>query len=124
MGLKDEYAAFEYLQWQPLYDEEKPYEIFIQIPEDLPNIRRTNLVFGKGEKQLVTDVRGREDQYKLNEHGFQVLRAPTTFKDFTSKEAVEAVYLPECIQLLKDNVEDVDRVYFFNWRVRSFSSCY
>jgi hypothetical protein len=118
MGLKDEYAAFEYLQWQPLYDEEKPYEIFLQIPEDLPNIRRTNLVFGKGEKQLVEDVRGSEDHYKLNEHGFQILRAPTTFENFTSKDAVEAVYLPECIQLLKENVEDVDRVYFFNWRVR------
>ena len=50
MGLKDEYATFEYIQWQPLYLEEKPYEIFIQIPEDLPKVRRTNLVFGTGIK--------------------------------------------------------------------------
>ena len=57
----------------------------------------------------MTDVRGREEHYKLNEHGFQILRAPTAFKDFTNKEAVEAVYLPECIQLLRENAEDVDR---------------
>ncbi|KAL8882646.1 MAG: hypothetical protein Q9198_000394 [Flavoplaca austrocitrina] len=119
MGLKDEHAAFEYIQWQPLYLEEKPYEIFMQIPEDLPHIRRTNLVFGRVHEQLVEDVRGREEQYRLNEHGFQVLRAPTSFADFASKEAVEDVYLPECIQLLKDNVEDVDRVFFFNWRLRN-----
>jgi hypothetical protein len=69
MALKDQQAAFEYLEWQDLYEEEKPFEVFVQIPDGLPDARRTNLVFNKVCTQPVKDIRGNESEYTLNEHG-------------------------------------------------------
>lgn len=117
MGLKDQLATFDYLQWQPLYEEEKPYEIFIQMPEHMDHSRRTNLVFAKHTEQLVEDIRGHEDDFDLNTQGFQILHEPTSFNGWWDRNAVEEVYLPECERLLRKYVEGVDRVFFFNWRV-------
>lgn len=36
---------------------------------------------------------------------------------FASREAVESLYLPEIEHFLKREVNDVDRVCFFDWRV-------
>ena len=117
MALKDRQVAFEYLEWQDLYEEEKPFEVFIQIPDGLPDARPTNLVFNKVCTQLVKDIRGNESEYTLNEQGFQVVKVPTAFKDFYNRDSVEQHYKAECAQLLMDNLEGVDRLYFFNWRV-------
>lgn len=106
-----------FLQWQKLYEIEKPFQIFINTPEDAQDQRDTNLVF---EKQLCTiqDIRGVAYNPSLDENGFTYRRHLTKTTDFTNRRNVDEKYLPEVENLLKSEVDGVDRVFFFDWRVR------
>lgn len=115
---KDQKVYFEYFKWKELYKEEKPYEVFIQIPDHIEHSRRTNLTFERVAEQTVQDIRGEEFKFTLDQNGFQYLKAPTSFTAFKDRTAVERVYQRECEELLKKHVDSVDRVFFFNWRVR------
>jgi hypothetical protein len=110
-------ASFEFLEWQDLYLTEKPYEIFIELPEDMDVERRTNLKFKRQENIPIEDIRGNETKFNLDTHAFQVVRSPTTFTAFNDRHAVDTAYAAECEKLLRDHVPGVNRVYFFNWRV-------
>lgn len=49
----------------------------------------------------VHDIRGREDQFSLNTHGFQHHKHVSVEKDFTDDETVKKVVYPEVEELLK-----------------------
>jgi len=53
----------------------------------------------------------------LNTHGFQYLNHASNLDDF-SKANIESVYLPEVETLLRSELEDVDGVFIFDWRLR------
>jgi hypothetical protein len=111
-------ASFLYFQWQDVFQKEKPFELFIDLPPDLPDPRRTNLVFEGAPEEFVEDTRGSEEKYSLDTHGFTFRKHKTTFDNWSDREAVEREHFPEIEQLLKDQVDGVDRVFFFDWRVR------
>ena len=50
----------------------------------------------------INDIRGREDQFDLETHGFQHHNHTSAEKDFDSDEQVKKVVYPEVEQLLKD----------------------
>jgi len=50
----------------------------------------------------ITNIAGREGEYTLDKHGFQVHRHVSHEKDFDDDEHIKAVYYPETEQLLKD----------------------
>ena len=115
---QDEEATLQYLDWQDLYETEKPYQLFSAISsEDLPNRRTTNLIFKEGDRELIRDVRKTESQFTLDRQGFTFISHRTAIQDFKSSEEIENGYLPEVETLLQREMEGVDQVYFFDWRV-------
>ncbi|KAL9029148.1 MAG: hypothetical protein Q9196_002584 [Gyalolechia fulgens] len=117
---KDVRATFKYLQWDDLFHKEKPFEILIDIPPEAVDQRKTNLKFHEADEEVVQDVRSHISDFTLDEHGFIYIKhqsqlVPEHFKD---RDMVERVYLPECESLLRTHVENVDQVYFYNWRLR------
>jgi hypothetical protein len=65
----------------------------------------------------IVDVSGEEDQYSLDEHGFQYCHHESVEKDFVDDERIETIYYPECKQLLS-RITGASRVHIFNHKVR------
>ncbi|KAK1765102.1 hypothetical protein QBC33DRAFT_181399 [Phialemonium atrogriseum] len=97
-------ASFEFLQWQPLYEKQKPYEVFLPLASFGENNRdkipRSNLVFERRPVR-VHDVRGRQDAFGLDTHGFQFVRQPTAVRDLKDRAAVGEQYVPEMEAFLR-----------------------
>ena len=115
----DETATLHYLKWQELYKIEKPYQLFSTVTkQELPVRGATNLEWTKGDVEIIHDVRGRASQFTLDSNGFAFLKVPTKFGNFDSSEQIERFYLPEVEDILFREVEGVDQIYFFDWRIR------
>ena len=115
----DEKAILLYLKWQELYETEKPYQLFSAVTEqELPIRGATNLEWTRGDVEIIHDVRGIVSQFTLDKNGFAFCETPTNFRDFESTEQVERIYLPEVEDILRLEVEGVDQVHFFDWRIR------
>ncbi len=115
----EEKATLQYLKWRDLYETEKPYQLFSAVTQhDLPVRGATNLEWTEGDVETIHDVRGIVSQFALDKHGFAFRKAPTKFRDFESTEQIEKIYLPEVEDILKLEVEGVDQVHFFDWRIR------
>jgi hypothetical protein len=106
----------KFIQWQELYEYEKPFQIFIDPPKGAKDQRTTNLIY-EDRTINVVDIRGEESTYSLDDHGFTYRHHESTFDDFEKRDAVETEYLPEMERVLKSEVDGVDKVYFFDWRV-------
>lgn len=125
MASLDEKVELRFLQWQALYEEEKPFEIVTDAVQGSEN-RRTNLVFGTNGRQTISDIRGRDDtQFALDSHGFAYKSKPCPFDGYDNKQSIIDKYLPWAESVLQQEVGDVGRVFIFDWRVsdklRSFS---
>lgn len=116
-------AHIEYLQRLPLYQQEKPFQLFVPIDEQDQDARSTNLAFEQ-KKQTFVDIRERVNEFSLDLHGFQIQAVPKTFDSqlFKSRQSVEKEYLPEIERLLKGLGDGCDRVFIFDWRLRDASS--
>ena len=115
-----EQAVLNYLDWQDVYANEKPFQLFSVVSNcGLAGERTTNLVFKEGPVEFIRDVRGEESLYSLDAQGFAFRVYPTCLRDFSVREHIENDYLSEMEELLKREVESVDKVFFFDWRVCS-----
>jgi hypothetical protein len=111
-------VSLKFLQWQSLYEVEKPFQIFINIPDHVEDKRTTNLVF-EDIQLKVKDVRDNATEFSLDQHGFMYRNHETTLRDVTNRKHVEETYLPEVESLLRQEADGVDEVFFFDWRVRA-----
>jgi hypothetical protein len=71
----------------------------------------------------IRDVRGLKEPIKtIDEKGFVYRKHKTKVpvEGFLSRETVEKDYLPEVEELIKGELEGVDRLFFFDWRVCLF----
>ena len=109
-------VPLNFLDWQELYASEKPFQIFIDIPEDAEDQRDTNLVFKK-VNVAVRDVRESSTNFSLDANGFIFRKYVPKTTDFSQRTVIERSYLPEIEKVLKEELEDVDRVFVFDWRV-------
>ena len=109
-------SSIKYLKWQQIYEYEKPFHIFIDIPEDAKDQRETNLVYEDREQDFY-DIRGRETQFNLDEHGFAYSRVTDNFDEFNNCEAIELEYLPHVERLIRQNLDEVDEVFLLGFRV-------
>lgn len=113
---QDAVGTIKYIKRLDLYKKEKPFQIFIDIPKTAPDQRFTNLLYEEREETF-RDVRGKEENFTLNDHGFAYYHHDFGFDDYENREAVEANYLPKLEDFLRAKVEDVGKVLFFDWRV-------
>lgn len=63
-------ATFEHIQWQEIFKTEKPYELFMNLPNEDGDVKRTNLVFDTVASQTIEDARGQEEKFSLDKNGF------------------------------------------------------
>jgi hypothetical protein len=112
-------AELKFLKWQQLYESEKPFQIFINIPNNAKDRRTTNLNFENVQVEL-TDARTLSAQLSLDKHGFIYRNHEIAPLDYTNRKEVECTYLPELETLLKTELDGVDQVFFFDWRVCNF----
>ena len=111
-------ASIKYIRWQQLYEREKPFQIFVDIPPDAADQRYNNLVF-ENKEETFHNIRGQERKFSLNGHGFTFRHYDFDFDDFEDRASVESIYLPKVEKFIKAEIEDVDKVFFFDWRVRA-----
>jgi hypothetical protein len=116
MSTSEQSAQLWYAKDLEIYEKEKPYSVLSQFDDvELPS---NNLKFESAEPETITDVRPNIDAFTLDNHGFAFLQAPTTTTQWKDRREVEENYLPEVKDLIKQEVEDVDEVEIFDWRVR------
>jgi hypothetical protein len=113
-----------YLHWQPTYTQTRPYRI-AQFGRKKKNDEQAhNLVFRKGDfAETIHDIRGvnEDTKYTLETNGFVYARHPppifTQPKDFLDPDQVRNVFLPECEAILRKEIEGVERIFIFDWKV-------
>ncbi|KIW27315.1 uncharacterized protein PV07_07066 [Cladophialophora immunda] len=98
-----------------LYDDEKPFVLLYDVEDHDEDRRMTNLVFEPVEKE-VKDIRDSDRAFTLNENGFTIVRQRSELEGFTEREVVEDRCLPEMERMLREVVEDFERVVWFDWR--------
>ena len=118
---QDTVSSIKYIKDIELYKKEKPFQILIDIPKHAPDQRHTNVVYEERE-EIFNDVRGKEQEYSLDDHGFTYRHYDFAFDEYQDRAAVEAKYLPKLEEFIKREVQDVDKVFFFDWRVCIYQS--
>nr|QTE75998.1 ScyL2 [Scytalidium album] len=120
---KDALAKFTYLEWHDHYRTERPFQA-LDILHNAVDKREGNVSFKEGGKEVVHDVRGHEQDFTLDKHGFLFANAPTSLSpsDFQDDEKIKEKYLPECETYLKQYFDNVDQVHIIHYRVRCTNS--
>lgn len=110
-------ASIKFMKWIPLYETEKPFQILIDLPEDAADKRHNNLAF-EWQEQTFRNFRGQDfKSFNLDDHGFTFRKQHFNFDNYTDQGAVERDYFPQLEKFLRREVDGVDRVFFFDWRV-------
>lgn len=109
-------APVHFIKWLPLYEHEKPFNIFINLPKDAQDTRTNNLEFDVVDTNFV-NVRGHESAFSLDDHGFEYVDLPHEFEDFGDRHAVENVYLPQLERYIRQRLPDAEEIAMFEWRV-------
>ena len=103
--------------YAPPADGAKPFNYpgEIEPPQGLPKRN-----FGDADIPVtITDIRGRESFFNLDDNGFCLLKSGSSAKvDFMSAESIEQVYYPEVEKLLLQSVPGAERVLPFDYTVR------
>lgn len=104
-----------YLQWQDLCDKEKPFKVFANVAAESKQ-RLTSLVFASGSAVEISDLRGKEDDFTLDENGFKVFHGhlPDHF-DLQSGDCRKSEVVPYLEDLVRKQVKDADLVKCFDW---------
>lgn len=68
-------------------------------------------------KMDIENIRGKEDQFTLDNAGFQFFRRPAKHQSFTNDDEIREEYYPESIELIKE-VTGASRVVLFDHTVR------
>jgi len=111
-------AHVDYLKRLPLYQTEKPFQLFIPIEEGATDQRPSNLEF-ESRQCTFHDVRNELSSCQLDSEGFEVLRHPTQMDpmSFEQRELVESQYLEEVKDILQKVDGGYDKIFIFDWRV-------
>ncbi len=64
------------------------------------------------------DMRGKESEYTLDRKGFCIRHHTSKMTDFSNEDAIKETYIPEIEALLKAELEGIDQVHVFDYRVR------
>lgn len=95
-------ASLGFLSDLNIYTQEKPYHLTLSKDRDSDSFL-TNIVYDVYENTRVTDVRGHENHFSVEKHGFQfeTWRTSLNETDFNSDSEVRERYFPEMIKLLE-----------------------
>lgn len=102
-----------YLKWDDKFHTEKPYYLYIDPPKGLPV---SNFTTSLGPVETVHDLRGREHEFNLDDHGFTVRhqQLPT---GILNEDSIQNEYLPSLELLLRQTLGQQCEIIWFDWRV-------
>ena len=109
-----------YLQWQEKYLVEKPYQVYGPLPASVPEESATNLVFRRGDLEVIRDIRGSSTNFTLDEHGFTACSMDTSPHPLSETEIIND-YVPKTCELVKKAV-NAECVVPFDWKVSRAST--
>ncbi|KAI1121605.1 putative 7 alpha-cephem-methoxylase [Nemania abortiva] len=113
--MTDAVGQFNYFQWQPKFETEKPYYLYIDPPPGYPN---ANFATAPGATEVIHDVRGREHEFNLDDHGFAfAIQKPPLVK--LTEEMIVSEYLPSLEVMLRELLKQDCEIIWFDWRTRS-----
>lgn len=114
------FISLDYLSDLARYETEKPYEVFMQrIPEGLP---KTNCEYTRHEGISISDARGSEKAFSIEDSGFCFLQADSfpipPAEAFEASESRDVVirYIQDCVSFTLKHVQ-AQRALCFDWRV-------
>ena len=89
------------------------------MSEFLGQYQKSNIEFRRAEPETIQDLGEQgEHLYKIDSHGFQIVRQHSKMTDWSQKQAIEEQYLPEVERIMAHHLDKFDEVYLFNRRVR------
>lgn len=116
-------TSLDYLKWSKVYHVEKPYEILVHLPnlsKKQKAIPRSNLEF-EYRTVSVEDIRGYEQNFDLDTHGFTFMRHSTVVENLKDPTSVNQTYVGEMAKVLQralgSDYHNV-QVFCFDIRVR------
>ncbi|CAJ2509468.1 Uu.00g144940.m01.CDS01 [Anthostomella pinea] len=112
-----EAASIRFLKWDPIYEKERPFQIFMDLLPDAKDLRKTNISWDE-EVIGVQDFRDQATDFHLDTHGFTSRRLPG-FTELSDKDTIQGKYIPEIKAMLQRELGDVGTVFVFDWRIRS-----
>lgn len=115
-------TRLEYLKRVPLYENEKPYQVYTHVP-GISEDEKTNLVFESRDDIIIHDARGREGEFDMEKQGFEFLKRPTRADLHKQTEDEMNIYLKEIEELFLSTYK-ADRVFIYDFRVRYYCSSY
>ncbi|KAF2022376.1 hypothetical protein BU24DRAFT_471539 [Aaosphaeria arxii CBS 175.79] len=110
-------GTIQFALWRDSYDHEKPFMLFMDIPSASSDQRSSNVDFSSARVD-VHDIRDTKNSFTLDDHGFKVAHLEDAAK-FEDHSVFHSEYLPAIEQLLRQEVEEADRILFFDWRRRN-----
>lgn len=102
--------------FKPPEDGSAPFNYVEPQPEGVPGRN-----FGDFDIQVpITDIRGREDQYNLDQDAFAVVAhvPESAEKEFQDDASIEKNYYPEVQQVVLDNIPGSTKVVIFDHTIR------
>jgi hypothetical protein len=106
MAIQYVHGTVNYIKWKSLYEIEKPFQIFTNIPPDAVDQRDTNLEWEPHDIEIY-DAREVEESLELDTHGFTFRHSPFALPHQLTKDYIESQYLPYVEQLLRKEMKDI-----------------
>lgn len=116
----ERHAFVQFLKWTSLYQTEKPFQIFGDLPLDAVDQRKANLTWEERQIQ-VHDLRNNAHEFQLDMHGFAVRCLPK-FTELPNRESITEEYIPAIKKMLQEELEEVGTIFVFDWRVSDLPS--
>ncbi|OAA53931.1 hypothetical protein SPI_09138 [Niveomyces insectorum RCEF 264] len=110
-------AQLDFIKPLDIYTKEKPYQLFLAKPKSRQDVDLTNVEVDTVPNIPLHDVRGREDDFRIDEHGFQYIKHDQTFRAFDDPQRVNDEFLPQVVKVIKDHIPCAERVHVYDWRV-------
>ena len=109
-------ATLDFISPLDLYKTQKPYRIFSQ---DLTahGRPRSNIELENHQGIFIQDIRGREDQFSLDEHGFQPISHTINFNAFDDPARISGEFLDQVEELILNKIPGVKGSYLYDWKV-------
>ena len=106
-------VQLNYFKWDDKFQTTKPYELLVDVPDDFPS---QNFTVAAGPLETIHDIRGEESDFSLDQNGFIIRKDALPLRNWT-RETIERDYFPVVDALIRREVDDVDEVCLFDWRV-------
>ena len=115
----DQSVSLSYIDWDERQPRSSaPFQMY-STPADASMPRgKSNITFSARESHMIVNVRGREQEFHTDTHGFSFVKCePCKVLDWNCEETVNQTYYPWVVDLIRNNISGADSIYVFQHRV-------